>query len=124
MPRVCCTGTYIPALKKFPSMKIWMRFAQCDQIDGKFLESFLPVIQIPIDPANLVILRVRVIVAHLCPAQLIAAANHGDTLGKQQSSEHVALLALTKLDNIRVVGRTLYTTIPGVIRVRAITVTL
>jgi len=68
--------------------------AQFDQPGGE-VEQGLPagvLQQTPVHPADLVVLAVRVVVAALCAAQLVARDQHRHTRGQQQRGEQVPQL--------------------------------
>ncbi len=51
-----------------------------DHLPGEFQKPFLFLIQAPVQPEVLVVLAVRVVVASLCMAELVAADHHGHAL--------------------------------------------
>jgi hypothetical protein len=53
--------------------------------------------QVPDEPAQLVVLTIRVVVALLALAELIACQDHGDALRQHQRQDEIALLALPQL---------------------------
>ena len=53
--------------------------------------------RLPVDPADLVVLAVRIVVAALRAAELVARLQHRHALRHQQRREHVADLALAQL---------------------------
>ena len=75
---------------------------------------------LPVSPADLVILAVRIVVAALCPAELVACDQHGHPLREQEGRQHVALLPFAQGLDRRVVSLSLDATIPA--EVRAVTV--
>jgi hypothetical protein len=68
---------------------------------------------VPVVPGQLVVLAVRVVVALLRPAQLVAPQQHGHPLGEQQGSQDVALLARAQGVDGAVVGGPLHAAVPG-----------
>src|SRR5690606_24391270 len=63
--------------------------AQADQIAGEVHQLTLILIQIPVDPAQLVILTVDVVVALLSAGELVSSQQHGRALGKQQRGQQI-----------------------------------
>ena len=61
----------------------------------------------PTEPADLVVLAVRIVVAHLRVVELIAGEQHRQALREQQRREHVALLLRAQVLDALIVGRRL-----------------
>src|SRR2546425_7551969 len=59
--------------------------------------------EIPIEPTDLVILAVGVVVSLLCPSDFITGYKHGHTLGEQKNSRKILDLALAQCLNVRMV---------------------
>ena len=57
---------------------------------------FCSLVQLPVEPGQLVVLAVGVVVAVLRVAQLVAAAEHRHALREQQRGHEVALLPLAQ----------------------------
>src|SRR4051794_33626956 len=70
-------------------------------------------VQFPVDPTDLSVLAVGIVVALLRPSHLIASADHGDTLRKQEQGHAVPLLSLSEVVDGRIGGRALDTAIPA-----------
>ena len=81
-------------------------------------------IEVPVDPGDLVVLTVGVVVASLGPAQLISVADHGHALTEQDGGQEVAGLAMTQLGDRRVVGGPFGAAVPGAVVVAAVGVAL
>ncbi len=79
---------------------------------------------IPVDPGDLVVLAVPVVVAALCAAQLVTVADHRNALGQDRGRNQVALLARSQFVDLRVVGGTLYATVPRTVVALAVVVVL
>src|SRR5437764_1302882 len=76
----------------------------------------------PVDPGELVVLAVGVVVPPLAAAHLVAAQEHRHTLGQEDRGQEVALLAAAQRPDLRVVGRALGTAIPGPVVALAVVV--
>ena len=70
------------------------------------------VLVLPVEPRDLVVLAVGVVVAALRAADLVAAEQHRDALREEQRGEEVALLARAELEHLGVVGRALGAAVP------------
>src|SRR5262249_35112786 len=66
----------------------------------------------PVDPGELVVLAVAVIVAVLRAAQLVAVTDHRHALRQQQRGDEIALLASAQFVDLRVVGWPLRAAVP------------
>src|SRR5208283_4659223 len=69
----------------------------------------------PVEPGDLVVLAVGVVVAALGPAHLIAAEQHRHAEGQQQGGEHGAGLAGAQREDAGVVGGAFGAAVPGVV---------
>ena len=78
----------------------------------------------PVDPVQLVVLSIDVVVAVLGAAELIASEHHGRALREQQGCEQVALLPLTQRGDGRIGCRPFDAVIPRVIVVGSVAVVL
>ena len=78
----------------------------------------------PVDPGDLVVLAVGVVVALLGAADLVAREQHRHALGQQQRGQEVALLPGPQREDRRVVGRALGAAVPGPVVVAAVPVVL
>src|SRR6266851_7040559 len=67
---------------------------------------------LPIEPADLIILAIGVIVAVLSPSKFVAGQEHRCSLSKKKYGEHITFLPLTELNNLEVIGRTFGAAIP------------
>src|SRR5206468_7507742 len=66
----------------------------------------------PVDPRQLAVLCVDVVVAALGAAQLVTVQQHRQTLGQKQRRQEVALILLAKCDDLEVVGLSFDTAVP------------
>src|SRR6516225_8789332 len=69
----------------------------------------------PINPADLVVLRIGVVVAALRPADLVPSKHHRRPLGKKQRREEVPLLTLADGDDRGIVGRAFDAMVEGTV---------
>src|SRR5215510_13654840 len=67
----------------------------------------------PIDPTELIVLTVSVVVATLCAPELIPGQNHGGASGEQENGRKVPHLPLPQLDDLRSLGRPLIAAVPA-----------
>ena len=81
-------------------------------------------VPIPVDPADLVVLAVGVVVAALRSPELVAGGEHRRALREQQRCEEVLLLPLAQRADIGIVGRSFGAVIPTVIGVMAVAIVL
>src|SRR5207245_8316688 len=79
---------------------------------------------LPVDPAQLGVLAVAVVVAALRAAHFVAGNDHRDALGQEDAAEQVALLAGAELQNPGILGIALCTAVPGAVVVRSVLVVL
>ena len=94
--------------------------AQVDKVTGEVQELVIMLVQIPVDPRQLVVLAVHVVVASLSAAQLVAVGDHRDTLGEHEGRQEVALLTVAQLDDFLVIRVALDAAVPRTVVVCAI----
>ncbi len=80
--------------------------------------------QLPVEPADLVVLAVGVVVAALGAAELVAAQEHGDPLAGEEDGGEVLDLALAEPFDLGVVGGALDTAVPALVVVAPVPVVL
>src|SRR6185436_13280265 len=71
--------------------------------------------ELPVDPRQLRVLAIGVVVALLRTAHLVAAQNHRNTLRQQQGSKEIPLLPLAQRADRRIVGRAFDAAVPAAI---------
>src|ERR1019366_8464820 len=76
--------------------------------------------ELPVDPGELIVLAVDVVVAALGSADLVAVGDHRDTLAEQQCGQEVALLLPAQGFDGGVVGLALDPAVPGPVVVLAV----
>src|SRR5438128_8687659 len=79
---------------------------------------------LPIEPGNLVVLTVCVVVPALRPRDLVAARDHRDTLRQEQRSEEIPSLPRPAFENSRIVGRPFRAAVPRTVVTLAVAVLL
>ncbi len=79
---------------------------------------------LPRHPADVVVLAVGVVVALLRAAELVAGEQHRRTLGQEQGREHVALLPVADLVDLRIVRGAFHPVIEGVVVGMAVAILL
>src|SRR5699024_9837356 len=75
---------------------------------------------LPVDPRDLVVLAVGVVVAPLGASHLVTVRQHHHTLGQVEGGEEVADLAATQSKGLRVLGGALHTVVPRTVVVGAV----
>ena len=78
----------------------------------------------PVDPANGIVLAVGIVIALLGIADLVAAVNHGNPLGKQQHCKGSPHLALPHLTDPLLPAWPIYAAVPGIIIAAAVVIAL
>src|SRR5688572_24060883 len=104
--------------KEAPVAQDGVLHAQPDQLPDVGDHALLAVAVVPVDPGDLVILAVGVVVALLRAAELVACEQHRRALREQQRAEHVLHLALAQAADRLYLGRPLDAVVPrAVVRV-------
>ena len=78
----------------------------------------------PVEPGDVVVLAVAVVVALFALQHLVAAPQHGYTLAQHENGHEVAGLASTQREDRRIVGRAFDAAVPAQIVVVAVAVVL
>src|SRR5512133_2508819 len=78
--------------------------------------------QVPVEPTRSVILAVRVIVASLAAAHLIAHDKHGHAHREQGGCEYILDLPVAQPLDIGIVGRSFYAAVPASVVIAAIAI--
>src|SRR5690242_20161941 len=86
-------AVYTAALKELPASKDRMSRPEHDQSAGEGEKRLLSIREVPIEPADIIVLTVGVVISLLRTADFVASADHRDALRQQQRGEHVAFLA-------------------------------
>src|SRR5271163_3007937 len=85
-------------------------------------EGLTLVLQIPIQPRDLIVLTIGIVVAPLRAAEFVASENHRRSLRQQQRGHHVAYLTRAKSIDAFVVRLALDAAIPGMVVGTAVSV--
>ena len=104
--------TYPPTPEKFRPPKDRMLAPKADQFFRELEERVLLFIALPIEPADLVVLAISVVVSLLRAAQFVAAAKHRHTLGKKKCGQKIPLLSFTQRLDLGIVSRSFCTAVP------------
>src|SRR5206468_2445765 len=101
------------ALKKTAPVETRMSSADCDQALHILDQVAIILLEPPVNPAQLVVLAIRVVVATLCSAELIACQEHRNTLREEQAGQQITRLAGAQLNYRWIADRTLGAAIPA-----------
>ena len=116
--QMCC------APEEAPPLQHRLLVPQLDQPPRELEQRLPPLVEVPVQPGELVVLAVGVVVALLGAADLVAGEQHRHALRDEQRGEEVALLPLAQRVDLRVVGLALDAAVPGVVVVGAVPVVL
>src|SRR5207248_2308463 len=89
-----------------------MFLAQSNHFLYKFQKLLIYVLRVPVEPADLVVLAVRVVIAVLRVANRVAGEKHRHSLRKQQRCHEIAFLTRTYLPDLGILSRTFDSTVP------------
>ena len=78
--------------KNFGRRKTGCSRAEADQFPREIKERFLFVVEVPIEPTDLVILAISVVVPLLRAGPFVASGQHRDALGKEEGGEEISPL--------------------------------
>ena len=80
---------------------------------GELEQPFLLLVTfLPIQPTDLVVLTIGIVVAVLRPAEFISSAKHRHTLGDKQGGKKIASLSLAQGIDLGIIGWTFDPVIP------------
>src|SRR5262245_52012569 len=113
-------AAYPAALKKFRPAKDGMRVAKRKQLSRKLQKPILLFAARPIEPADLVILAISIVVAVLRSSPLISATQHRNPLGKKKCGQKIPALPLAQRVDLRIFRWTFGPAIPRQIVIVAI----
>src|ERR1022692_3324323 len=95
-------------------MKEWLTLADFDQMLSEIAQApTIAVDTFPVEPTDIVVLPIGVIVALLGPGEFVAREDHRRSTGQEEGSEHVSHLTQSKASYLGVVGRSFCSMIPG-----------
>src|SRR5215831_3593013 len=95
-----------------------------DQPTCELQQLLLLVIEVPVEPADLVVLTVGVVVALLRATHLVAAEQHRHALREEQRGQQRALTTHAQVSDARVFRWTFDPAVPGIVVVGAVLVVL
>src|SRR4029450_3109563 len=104
-----------PPSKKLRTPKNWVLFSQLYQFSGELNELLLLSVTLPVEPADLVVLAISVVIAVLSPAPLISAAKHRHALGQKQRRQKIPALPVAQGVYLRIIGGSFHAAIPRLI---------
>ena len=76
----------------------------------------------PIGPRDLIVLAISVVVAPLCPSDLVTGEQHRNAQRQKQGREQIALLAIAQTDDGWVRGRSLDPAIPAEVGIASVAI--
>ena len=112
------------AQKEVASFENRLRMPQRRHLFRKVQKLFLFRIQVPVDPADLIVLAIWIVVALLSLFDFVAAANHGHALRQQQRCKQILALLQTQALNFRIGRFAFDAAVPVVVVVVAVAVFL
>ena len=80
------------------------------------------VVEIPIEPTDLVVLTVRVIITALGASDFVATAQHRNALRDEHRRDEVPALPFAQRQDLRIVRRAFRPEIPRIVVVRAVAI--
>ena len=104
--------SYPATLKKFRAAKYGMRVAKPNQLSCELQKLIVLFIARPIEPTDLVVLAISVVVSVLCPVQLVSTTEHRHALGKKKCGQEIPALPFAQGIDLRIFGSAFGATIP------------
>src|SRR5215475_10269850 len=83
-----------PTLKEFRSAKDGMRIAKSNELAGELKKLILLFILRPVEPTDLVVLAISVVIAVLRSSPLVSASEHWHALRKKECGQKIPALSL------------------------------
>src|SRR5437867_412994 len=99
-----------------------MRFAKPDQLSREIQKLLVLFVVPPIEPADLVVLTISVVVAVLRSSPLVATQKHRHALRKKKCGQEIPTLPFAQSVDLRVVGWPFDAAVPGKIIIVAVVV--
>jgi hypothetical protein len=99
-------------LEKTSAAECRMVPAQRGHGRGELHQTCVPFRQGPVQPGDVVVLTVPVVVAVLRAAHLVTGHQHGHALGQEKRGEEVSDLGRAQREHCRIVGLPLHATVP------------
>ena len=97
-----------------------MLFPKSDQLFCEIKKAFCFIVPVPVEPVELVVLAISVVVAELRTGKFVSSVEHRNALRKQQSCHQISTLPSPKPIHCGVIGGALRAAIPGVIVIVAV----
>jgi hypothetical protein len=113
-----------PALEELPPLKNGLCLPDPDGALHEIEERLLLRGEIPVEPRQVVVLAVRVVVSVLGVAEFVACKDHGHALREHHRRDDVSLLPLAEREDLGIVGRPLGAAVPAFVVIRSIAVPL
>jgi hypothetical protein len=110
------------ALEPAAAVEDRMRLPERDELARELEQRGALLLEAPVEPAELVVLAVGVVVAALRAAHLVAHEQHRHALREKQRREQVALLPLAELQDLRIVGLAFGAAVPRAVVALAVAV--
>src|SRR5262249_26756775 len=112
------------ALKELAPLEDGLLLPDTDRCADEVEEALRSLVELPVEPAELVVLAIRVVVPLLRVAELVAGQQHRHALREQHRGDQVPLLALAQADDFGIVRRALDAAVPRVVLVDPVSVLL
>src|SRR4030067_1857240 len=115
---------YAAVVPEFFFTKYAAGLNECNQLADKPQQISLSLDILPVEPAQLIILAVGIVIAVLRAANFISHQDHRRTLGDQQDGEKILKLLHPQTLNRWIIGGSFITTIPAEIMIAPILIVL
>jgi hypothetical protein len=80
-------STNLAILEEFTTVKIGMTEPKLDELTGKVTKTFAAIVQIPVEPGQLIVLAVAVVVTALRSGDFIASCEHGNSSKRSKQGD-------------------------------------
>ena len=97
-----------------------MRIAESNQLSRELKKLILLFIARPVEPTNLIVLAISVVVAVLWPSPLVSATEHWHALRKKKCGQKIPPLSLAQRVDLRILSWALRAAIPREIIIIAV----
>ena len=105
-------------------MKNRMRLAEGNACFYKPVKFRIALLLVPVQPCDLIVLTIRIVIAGLGIAKFITSQKHGRSLTEKQHQHRIFHLFFAKLQHFPFPGRPFCATVPAVIFLRTVFSTL
>src|SRR5262245_16198069 len=123
-PRDILDAANAAILKVLPAPQRWLRASKVHELGGELQERPLFGVEVPIDPGQLVVLAVRVVVPVLRTTELVAVADHRYALREQECRQKVPNLTRAQRDDRRIARWSFGAAVPAQVVAFAVAVVL